>query len=130
MSIKKQRREAAQKKAKKKRITIMAACFICLVAVMVAAITYTVTRPDTRVFAVPGGQSVTLYENGRFAARLFHNIDITGTFAEDEDSGVISFTHGGNTISSQIEDDILILPMQWRATCMNHSHEVEFPLVR
>jgi len=132
MSIKKERREAAQKKAKKKRMTILAVCAACLVAAIAAVIIYAVTRPDTRVFAVPGGQSVTLYENGNFAARLFHNINISGTFTEDANGSVtvISFTHGRNTVSTQIEDDVLLLPEPWRATCGVHSHEIEFPLVR
>ena len=132
MNTKKQRREAAQKKAKKKRMTIMAVCAACLVAAVTAVIIYTVTRPDSRVFAVPGGQSVSLYENGRFVADLFHNVNISGTFTEDENGNVttISFTHGGNTVSTQIEDNVLILPVPWRATCRLHSHEIEFPLVR
>ncbi|MCL2222937.1 MAG: hypothetical protein FWC20_11455 [Oscillospiraceae bacterium] len=133
MGTKKQRREAAQKKAKKKRIITFTACIACLMLVVVAIIIYTATRPDSRVFAVSGGQSVTMYENGRFVARLFHNIDISGTFTEDNNNGnvtEISFTHGNTTVSAQIEDDVLTLPMQWRATCRIHSHEIEFPLVR
>jgi len=132
MNTKKQRREAAQKRAKKQRITITAACASVVVVAIFAAITYMVTRPDSRVFAVTGGQSVTLYENGRFNAHLFHNFNISGTFTEDMSENVttISFTHGSNTVSSQIENDILILPIPWRATCRVHSHEIEFPLVR
>ena len=132
MGIKKERREAAQKRAQKKRLTAVAMFAVFLVVFVGAMVIYVVTRPDSRVFAVPGGQSVTLYENGRFTARLFHNFNISGTFTEDvgESATTISFTHDGNTVSTQIEDDVLILPMSWRAACRAHSHEVEFPLVR
>jgi hypothetical protein len=132
MNTKKQRREAAQQKAKKKRILILAVCAACVAAVIAAAILIHVNRPAARVFSVPGNQSVTLYEDGRFTARLAHNVNISGTFTEDVSGNVtaISFTHGGNTVSTQIEDDILILPVPWRAACRVHSHEIEFPLMR
>jgi uncharacterized membrane protein YcgQ (UPF0703/DUF1980 family) len=132
MNEKKQRREAAQKRAKKKRLTILALCASCLMVVVTAAIIYVATRPDSRVFAVSGGQSVTLYENGRFVARLFHNMNISGNFTEDVSGSIttISFSHGGNTVSTQIENDVLILPVSWRATCRIHSHEIAFPLVQ
>ncbi|MCL2224480.1 MAG: hypothetical protein FWB96_05895 [Defluviitaleaceae bacterium] len=127
MNAKKQRREAAQKKAKKRKITIVAVCAALFVMCIAAAVIYAVTRPDSRVFAVAGGQSVTLYENGRFVARLFHNMDISGSFIEDGNS--ISFAHDGMTSETEIENDVLILPVLWRATCRVHSHEIEFPLV-
>ncbi|MCL2238753.1 MAG: hypothetical protein FWC07_02235 [Defluviitaleaceae bacterium] len=132
MNEKKQRREAAQRRAKKKRLTILVLCVACLMVVVTAAIIYVATRPDSRVFAVSGGQSVTLYENGRFVARLFHNMNISGNFTEDVSGNIttISFFHGGNTVSTQIENDVLILPISWRATCRIHSHEIAFPLVQ
>jgi hypothetical protein len=98
-----------------------------LVVAVVAVIVIELTRPDVRVFAVEGGQSVSLYENGRFSARLFHNMNISGTFVED--GNTISFAHDGRTSESEIGDDVLILPVNWRATCRMHSHEIEFPLV-
>jgi len=132
MSEKKQRRELAQQKARKKRMTIFAVCCACLLIAAISVAAFIANRPDSRVFAVSGEHSVTLYENGRFVARLFHNVNISGTFTEEDNGGItaISFTHGGNTISTQIEDDILLLPIPWRATCRFHSHEIEFPLVR
>lgn len=132
MNTKKQRREAAQKRAKKKRMAIAAMCAATLAFGIAAIVIFAATRPDSRVFAVPGGQSITLYENGRFTARLFHNINFSGTFIEDTSENVttITFMRGRNTVSTQIENDVLLLPMPWRATCRAHSHEIEFPLVR
>jgi len=132
MNTKKQRREAAQKKAKKRRVTIMAASAACLVVAIIVTFVYVSTRPNSRVFAIDGGQSVALYENGRFVARLFHNANISGTFVEEENESIttISFTHGGNTVFTHIEDDVLTLPIPWRAACRLHSHEIEFPLVQ
>jgi hypothetical protein len=130
MGTKKERREAAQKRARKKRIFLMVACVVCLIAAITFFIIYAVTRPDTRVFAVPSGQSITLYEDGRFSARLFHNVEINGTFTEDTSVGAVSFTHGGNTVFTHIENDVLLLPTEWWGTCMGHTHETRFPLVR
>jgi cell division septal protein FtsQ len=132
MSTKKQRRQAAQQKAKKKRMTILAACAACVVVAVVVVIIINATRPDTRVFSVPGNQSVTLYENGNFIARLAHNVNISGTYTEDVEGNIttISFTHDGGTVSSQIENDVLLLPIPWRAACRIHSHEIEFPIQR
>jgi len=132
MNTKKERREAAQKRDRKKRITIITTLAACVVLFIVAAVVYTVTRPDSRVFRVAGGQSVILHENGSFSANLFHNMSISGTFNEDIDENtiVISFTYGGITTVTHIEDDILILPVPWRSNCRTHSHEIEFPLVQ
>ena len=133
MHTKKERREAAQKRAKRKRIALLATAAAVLVTVITAAIIYAATRPDARVFAIDGGQTVRLYENGRFSARLFHNMNLSGTFTESESEGVtiVAFTQqGGTTVSAQIADDVLILPVQWRATCRVHNHEISFPLVR
>jgi len=132
MNAKKERREAAQKKAKKRKMAIMAVCGTSLILAIIAVIIFRVVRPDARVFAVPGGQSVVLYDNGRFAARLFHNVNISGTFIEDENGSVttIAFTYDGITVSTQIENDVLILPIPWRATCRVHNHEIEFMRVQ
>lgn len=132
MNTKRDRREAAQKKAKQKKIMILALCSAFLATAIIVIIIFTPNSANDRVFSVPGGQSVTLRENGRFVANLFHDVNISGTFTEDihENITTISFTSGSSTISTQIEDDVLILPMAWRAACRIHSHEIAFPLVR
>ena len=129
---KKQRREAAQQKAKKQKIVTLSVCATLAVFFVAALVVYQITRPDSRVFAVAGGQSVTLYENGNFTARLAHNVTLSGTFTEDvnDDITIITFNQGGSTVSTQIENDVLHLPIPWRATCMAHFHETEFPLRR
>ena len=106
---KRQRREAAQQKAKKQKITIFVACATLVVVFVAAIFVYQATRPDMRVFAVAGNQSVTLYENGWFTARLAHNVNLSGTFFEEVNGDVttISFTHGDSTVSTQIENDVL-----------------------
>ena len=131
MNKKIKNREAAQKRAKKKRRTMLGICAILIVAVIATIIVYEVTRPETRVFSVTN-QSVILYENGNFTARLAHNINISGTFTEEvgEDITIISFISGDNIVSSQIIDDVLMLPVEWRANCRIHRHETEFPLRR
>jgi len=134
MNTKKERREAAQKKAKQQKMMILTACIVGLVAVGVILAVYLATRPGSRVFAVPapgsGEHSVTLYDNGRFTARLFHQNNFNGTFTEDETTGVITFTHGNHTVTGQIDGDEFLLPTPWRGTCRLHSHEIAFPLVR
>ena len=106
-------------------------CTTCVAALIIALIVYNITRPDMRIFSI-ADQRITLYENGNFSARLAHNINISGTYTEQVNDNVtaISFTHGGNTVSSQIENNVLSLPFEWRAACIAHSHETEFPLRR
>jgi len=133
MNTKKERREAAQKKAKQQKIIVTVICAVVAVTVVVVLAVYIATRPDSRVFAVPGpggtGQhSVTLYDTGRFVARLFHNNNFSGTFVED--GGTLTFTHGATTTTGQIDGDEFLLPIPWRGTCRLHSHEIAFPLVR
>ena len=131
MNKKSKNREAAQKSARKKRRAILGTCAVLIVVIIAAIIAYQATRPETRVFSVTA-QSVTLYENGNFTARLAHNINISGTFTEEvgEEMTTILFTSEGNVVSSQIIDNILVLPVEWRANCRIHRHETEFPLRR
>jgi len=132
VNAKKQRREAAQKKSKQRLILIFSLCTIILIGGAAAGIIYAVTRPATRVFSVASGHSVTLYEDGRFTANLFHNVSFTGRYTEETagDETIISFTHGGGTVTSQIHENGLLLPVPWRANCRAHSHEIIFPRVR
>jgi len=130
MNTKKERREAAQKKAKQQKVMIAVICAVGLVALGITLAVYIATRPDSRLFATDSGFSVTLYENGRFGARLFHGNNFSGSFVENEDTGAITFTHGGNVTTTIIEDDTLILPNTWRSFCRAHSHEVAFAKVR
>ena len=132
MNTKNQRREAAQKKAKKRRVTILALCALLVVAAITTIVVYTVTRPGVRIFEVAGTQSVRLYDNGDFTARLAHNVNLSGTFTEEVTGNVsaISFMQGGNVISTQIEDNVLLLPNDWLIACRTHNHETELPLRR
>ena len=131
MSMKKQRREAAQKRARKKRIVIVAVCAAVVVFAATAVSIYAMTRPDIRIFADAGGQSVALYENGNFVARIIHTATISGTFTENVTGNVssITFTYDGTIVSTQIEDDFLLLPEEWWTVC-GHNHETRLPLVR
>ena len=131
MSKKNNRRQAAQRKAKRKKMTILAICTALVGVFIIAAVVYGVTRPNTRVFAAPGNLSVTLYENGQFAARLAHGISLSGTFTEDVQGteSVIMFTYGGTTVSTHIIDDVLLLPGPWIAGCA-HGHASELTLRR
>ena len=129
MNTKNKRREAAQKKAKKKRLAMLAMCATFVVVAVVVGIVYTVTRPYVRVFGATGGESITLHEDGTFTASLAHNTVLSGTFTEEVDGDVtaISFIQGGNTISTQIEGDVMTMPNQWRSACRTHSHATELP---
>ena len=134
MKSKSQRRKAAQARAKQRRLTLMALCgAVVLVGILVAVVVH-IARPGSRVYAAAGNLSVTLYDNGNFSARLAHNRSLRGTFAEQVyDAGgnivEVAFTHDGMTVSAQIVNDVLLLPVEWRATCA-HGHAVEFPLRR
>ena len=129
MSKKNKRREAAQKKARQRKIAMLYLCGLAILAVVAVAVVMHITRPQVRVFAAEGNLSVTLYENGNFSARLAKNVNLSGTFTEvvSGNMSTITFNHGGNTVFTHIEDDVLILPVPWRAVCVVHSHAIEFP---
>ena len=132
MSTKRKRREAAQKKAKQRRIALLSFCGAAVLVAVIVAIVVHITRPGIRVFAAEGNLSVTLYDDGNFSARLAKNMNFSGTFTEDVNDRVttITFMHDGTMVSTHIEDDVLILPVPWRAMCLAHSHAIEFPLQR
>ena len=131
MNTKKEQREAALKKAKKKRVMILTGFAACVVAIVAFALLVSANRLDSRVFAA-AGQTVTLYEDGRFRASFpVHGVTMSGAFEEHmrEDGSIIVFNHQGQTIATQIIDDVFMLPFEWwmEGCCGNI---IEFPLQR
>lgn len=132
MNEKKQRRIAAQKKAKQMKTAMLIAAAFLVAAIVFAVAVHIAMRPETRVFGIEGGYSVTLHGNGSFDARLFHGRIMSGSFSEEVsgDITLVRFNRAGETAYSLIQDDVLSLPIPWRAGCAAHVHETDFPLVR
>ena len=128
MSTKNLRREAAAKKARQKKMLIIAIGALAIVAIAIVIIVSIVGRngDDDRVFAV-GTNSVTLRADGTFMAVLPHNVRISGTYSEHIHGGVLTvhFRHDGQTSDGTIIDNVLRIPHEWED---GHGHAVEFTL--
>ena len=129
MSAKNMRREAALKRAKQKKIIIIAVC-----AFVVAAVVATIAlwpRTESRVYAT-GGSQVELFADGAFRATDPKGRIRSGTFAESYADGVttITFHYGnGQTAAGQIVEDVLTIPNAWIPVC-GHRHSPNLPLRR
>jgi len=62
-----------------------------------------------------GGQSVLLFTNGTFTARLAHNVRKNGTYVRnvDENMTIILFYIDGKVSFGRIENDNLYFPEDW-----------------
>jgi hypothetical protein len=113
MSRNTRREEAIKREKRKKRIivgAIVAAAFLIAVLIILGIN----QQSQTRVYT-DGDQTVTLYDNGNFAARLFHNAGMDGTYTESTIDGetTVSFTYGGTTSVGRIEENVLMIPDEW-----------------
>ena len=115
-TAKAERRAAAMKKAKRKKL-IAISIGTTLVVLFFAFVVYSVTRPEigSRVYAA-GPQSVTLYDDGRFSFVDCRFVR-TGRFSEivTGDSVTLEFVHNNRTVRGSIWDEILTIPTEWDA---------------
>ena len=119
---KKTRRVLAKKKAKQRKILIIAGVFVLLLAI--ASVVYVSTTVEARTIVYSdGSQVVRLRPNGRFSADLSHGARFRGTYTvEDEGRWKnISFTERGVTIYSMIMDENLIIPEEWQDACQHNT---------
>lgn len=128
MSSKKARREAARKKARQKKITVLIVCIVAVAAVAALIFLALPQESDGRVF-VAGNNRVTLYEDGSFTAELPHGVSKSGTYTEiehiDADVTTISFTVEDRIEVGSITGDTLTIPAEWDD---GHGHATEFVL--
>ena len=115
---KRNRREVAIKQAKKKKIIIISIVSVVVVSLAAFFIINAILSPDADVYS-DGSQSVRFQSNGDFIANLSHNTVFSGTYVFDEHDGgtSVSFTFNGFTITSEIVDEQLVLPVEWHDAC-------------
>ena len=129
MSTKKMRREVALKRAKTKKMILIAVCSLVAAAIVLTAIFW--PRTESRVYAI-GGSQVELFSDGEFRAIDPKGIIRRGTFTESYADGVatITFHYGnGRTATGRIVEDVLTIPNAWVPVC-GHRHSPDLPLQR
>jgi len=125
---KSQKTKLARKKAKRKKIIIWVISITAVLAISAALILYFVNRENNsdRVY-VSGDQTVTLNDDGTFKAELYHGVNISGTYTESTEGGVviITYLHDGIVTTGTISGNTLIIPEEWED---DHGHGYNFTL--
>jgi len=126
MNRKEARRIEAIKRGKRKKAIIIAGCALAAIAVVGVLIFAIIEESNARVF-VSGSNQIILFEDGRFSAILPHNVTKSGTFTETTEGNLttVLFTHGGNTVSTNITGNVLRIPVEWED---GHGHNPLYTL--
>jgi hypothetical protein len=130
--VKQLRKERAAKRARKKRI-IIAGFSILVILIIVGLVVFLSSRPDNAEVYGNHGQTVRLYDDGNFTARLPHNVRKNGTYTRtiENDLTIIEFTTFGSTTEGSTEtgwiiENSLHIPREWDD---GHGHGSVFPRV-
>jgi len=115
---KRARREHAIKQEKKKKIIIISIVSVIVLSLAAFFIINALSSSGTVVFS-DGSQTVSFRDNGNFTASLSHSVVYSGSYTFDEQAGgtSVSFTMNGFTVTSEIVDEQLILPVEWHDAC-------------
>jgi uncharacterized OB-fold protein len=112
MANKKQlRREMAiQRKRKKQTITtgIIAVVMIAIIALLI----FNIVSTDEDQVYTDGYATITLHENGKFTAVLYHNEQYSGTY-EISENNEVTFIYDGTTTTTELEQDKINIPHEW-----------------
>jgi uncharacterized protein YxeA len=124
---KKARREAAKKK-KQKNVMIIIVCIAVVAAIAAFFIYNSIQQGQTRVFTA-GEQTVSLHQDGKFAAQLAHNVTKRGTYTEEASGGLtmVTFYQDEAMELGIIQDNVLYLPDEWDD---GHGHGTRLPLTK
>jgi len=113
-----ERKEKAIKKARRK--TILIVCIFALVIIAAAAVGILVNsrQPNSAAHGEAetyshGNQTIQLFADGTFSARLAHNVNKNGTFTKSADGTRVSFNTDGRTETGRIENNAMHLPHEW-----------------
>jgi len=121
------KKQNAVKKANRKRLFIISVCVLVLAAA--AGITFFVRNQNSgaEIYSL-GGQSVQLFSNGTYTARLAHNSN-AGTYTKTAEGHrtLIIFNTRGEETNGYIENNLLYLPDEWDD---GHGHGMIFQRVK
>ena len=112
---KKMRQAAAAKKRKQKKILIATICVVLAAAIVVLLISLSMIRQRSERVFTDGRQTITLRDDGTFAARLYHNVRANGTYTEmtEGNATIITFVSGGTSIETRVVNNVLTVPAEW-----------------
>jgi hypothetical protein len=122
ISVKNSRREEAIKRGKRKKTIRLVVCALVVVAIGALLAYASFTQNGKRIFS-DGHQTITLNNNGRFHAELFHE-NKEGAYTERIDGNImiITFSYDGTDAEGYIDGDILHIPDEWDD---HHGHGTE-----
>jgi uncharacterized ion transporter superfamily protein YfcC len=109
-----QRKEKAIRKARQKTILIVSIIALIITAVIAVGV-YSASRQNNAEIYSTGGQTVQLFADGNFSARLAHNTLKNGTYTKREDGSntIVSFNVDGRVELGRIENNRLFIPEEW-----------------
>jgi len=123
------KREIAKIKARRKTFIIISILVLVVVAAAVVGINFG-RHKNTSIMQDElysyGGQSVQLFSDGTFSAKLAHNVNKDGSYTRTVNSGItiITFTVNNKEETGRIVNDSLYLPKEWED---GHGHGSVFP---
>jgi hypothetical protein len=124
MKNRRQKREVAIQKSKRKKAAIITVGIMIAIAFAGMIVFAVAQGRGSRVF-VNGNERVTLQDNGNFRAALSHGVMIYGTYSENQNAEVISITFSsdrGEQVGT-IEGGVLTIPAAWGDAC---GHGLDF----
>lgn len=129
MNTKEARRQAAIKKAQKKKTAITGIVILAIAAVVALIAIGMFQQRGERVFVARGNLQVTLRRDGSFSAILPHGVRKSGTYTEviDGDVTIVTFTRAGHTEIGTITGNVLTIPLEWDDD-PRHGHPREYTL--
>ena len=120
---KKERRELAAKRAKRKKTITLVIVLVAALALAAVVIAYQIQQSKVETYS-DGRQTVRLLPNGTFSASLFHGERYEGTFSKSPAGDVVVFTVGGVPAEGSIENETLTFPEEWQD---GHGHGSTLP---
>jgi ABC-type Fe3+ transport system permease subunit len=112
------RAELAKKKAKRIKIMVICCCSLAAAALVTFAVLAAVSQSGAETYSADG-QTIRLFDDGKFTATLSHNERKSGTYTKS--GTTITFTSGSQVVTTTIQSNELHLPSEWASAC-GHGH--------
>jgi len=108
------KKEIAAKKVIMKRILVIGIFVLVLAAVFGVRMYLTAQQKKIETYSA-GGQTVQLFNNGKFTAALAHNVRKSGTYTRLDEEGfsTVTFITDGREETGWIVNDSLHIPAEW-----------------